>query len=204
MLAPIVVRFMTHAAPRVELLTFAAAAAGRSYLAATGHGPAWAEALVVLALLGALPFAEWVLHARLLHARPIRLGGRSITLAAARAHCAHHAFPRDERFLVTPLRALVPAGALIVLALAVVPSWSLRATALAVVAVLFLATEWTHYLTHSGVKPRSAWLERRIRTHRMHHYRNDGYWFGLTSGIADAMFGTGPERDRVAVNRRAG
>ena len=131
------------------------------------------------------------MHSRLLHAKPIQWRGHTIATAAARAHAAHHADPRSEALIVTPPAALLPLLPVLALA-AILPSWGLRATAVAVLAAAVLSTEWIHYLVHAQVAPRSGWLRRRAKAHRLHHYRNDRYWFGLTSGIADALMRTAP------------
>ena len=53
--------------------------------------------------------------------------------------------------------------------------------------------EWTHYLVHSDYRPRSRWYRSVWRNHRLHHYKNEHYWFTVTSaGTADRLFGTYP------------
>jgi sterol desaturase/sphingolipid hydroxylase (fatty acid hydroxylase superfamily) len=56
------------------------------------------------------------------------------------------------------------------------------------------AYEWVHYLVHSDYRPRSAWFRSVWRNHRLHHYKNEHYWFTVTSaGTADRLFGTYPD-----------
>ena len=58
---------------------------------------------------------------------------------------------------------------------------------------IMLGYEWTHYLVHSDYRPRSAWYRSVWRNHRLHHYKNEHYWFTVTSaGTADRLFGTYP------------
>jgi hypothetical protein len=90
----------------------------------------------------------------------------------------------------------------VVAAAAILPSWSLRAAAVTVLTLLVLATEWVHFLVHVQSSPKSAWLRRRSRAHRLHHFRNDRYRFGLTNGLADAVMGTAPNRDATLTIRR--
>jgi sterol desaturase/sphingolipid hydroxylase (fatty acid hydroxylase superfamily) len=150
-----------------------------------------------------MPFVEWVVHSRVLHAAPFRWRGRAVVPSAARAHAAHHADPRNENLIVTPLPALLPLLP-VVAGAALLPSWPLRATAVAALAALVLSTEWVHFLVHAQPAPKSAWLRRRSKAHRLHHYRNDKYWFGLTSGLADAVMGTAPSRDKTPVRNPRG
>jgi hypothetical protein len=54
--------------------------------------------------------------------------------------------------------------------------------------------EWTHYLIHSDYKPKSKWYRGVWRNHRLHHYKNEHYWFTVTTaGTADRLFGTYPD-----------
>ena len=191
-------RFLAQPGPRAEAAVLLLAAGGRAFAAARGERPSWADAAVGATLIVTLPFVEWLVHSRLLHAKPLQWRGRSFLPAATRAHAAHHADPRDERLIVTPLRALLPLLP-VMAAAAAVPSWSLRATAVAVLMLLVLSSEWVHFLVHAQASPKSARLRRRSRAHRLHHYRNDRYWFGLTSGLADAVMGTAPRRDATPV-----
>lgn len=197
----IAVRFLNFPAPRVEAAALLVAYGSRGYAAAAGSPLTWADAAVVGAMLAAMPLAEWVLHSRVLHATPVQWRGRTILSAAARAHAAHHADPRNERLVVTPPLALLPLVPLLTVA-AVLPSWGLRTTAVSVVASAVLSTEWVHFLVHVSSAPRSGWLRRRSKAHRLHHYRNDGYWFGLTTGLADVVMRTAPRREASPVRRR--
>ena len=47
---------------------------------------------------------------------------------------------------------------------------------------------------HSDYRPQSRWLRSVWRNHRLHHYKNEHYWFTVTTaGTADRLFGTYPE-----------
>ncbi len=95
-----------------------------------------------------MPFAEWLVHSRLLHAQPIAWRGRTLQSAAARAHAAHHADPRNERLVVTPAAALLSLLPVLALA-AILPSWGLRVTAVAILTAAVLSCEWVHFLVHA-------------------------------------------------------
>ena len=194
-------RFLTYPAPRVEVGALLLGVGARSYAAASGAPLTVADAALAGGMVALMPFAEWVVHSRLLHARPIAWRGRALQSAAARAHAAHHADPRNERLVVTPTAALLALLPVLALA-ALLPSWGLRATAVAVLAAAVLSSEWVHFLVHASRAPRSRWLRRRSHAHRLHHYRNDGYWFGLTTGLADVVMRTAPRRDACPVRRR--
>ena len=47
---------------------------------------------------------------------------------------------------------------------------------------------------HSDYRPRSRWYRSVWRNHRLHHYKNEHYWFTVTTaGTADRLFGTYPD-----------
>jgi hypothetical protein len=159
----------------------------------------WADAAVLAGLIAARPFAEWALHKLVLHGRPRHWNRITLDPLAAQAHRAHHANPRDPRHLLTPARVVVELVVLSWLATSWLPA-PLDATALAAVLGFALAAEWTHALVHSAYRPRTAWLRGLVRRHRLHHHRNENYWFGLTSSAADRVLGTSPDPADVPVS----
>ena len=74
-------------------------------------------------------------------------------------------------------------------------AWTFLVSAYAVM----LGYEWTHYLVHSDYRPRSRWYCALWRNHRLHHYKNEHYWFAVvTAGTADRVLGPYPEPSSVA------
>jgi hypothetical protein len=72
------------------------------------------------------------------------------------------------------------------------------------VAVLGLLYEWTHYLIHSDYKPRTRAYKAVWRNHRLHHYKNEHYWFTVTTtATADRLFGTYPDPATVETSPTA-
>lgn len=162
---------------------------------AVREGGAWWELLVPVGLVAAFPLIEWVIHVVILHWRPRRLGPVTVDSLLARKHREHHADPRQLPlvFIPTPALAwLLPAYA--VVAWLVMPTPASAATLLVSVYGLKFGYEWTHYLVHSDYRPRSAWFRSVWRNHRLHHYKNEHYWFTVTTqGTADRLLGTYPD-----------
>ena len=158
-------------------------------------GGSWWELLIPATLLALFPIIEWVIHVVVLHWKPRALGPLQIDPLLARDHRAHHADPRDLPLVFIPWRALLwllPAYAAI--ALLAMPSLSSALTLLVSVYGIKAFYEWTHYLVHSDYRPRSRWYRAVWRNHRLHHYKNEHYWFTVTtSGTADRLFGTFPD-----------
>ncbi|WP_298750818.1 sterol desaturase family protein [uncultured Nocardioides sp.] len=187
--------FWRHPSPPMITAALAVALTGRVLV---GTGSAW-ELLVPATLLALFPLIEWVVHVVVLHWRPRRLGPLTLDSHLAREHRAHHADPRDLPLVFIPWRALLwllPAFALAGLVLAPTGSWAW--TFLVSSYAIMLGYEWTHYLVHSDYRPRSRWYRAVWRNHRLHHYKNEHYWFAVvTAGTADRVLGTYPEPGSV-------
>ncbi len=153
---------------------------------------------VVLGFVAAQPFVEWVTHVVLLHWRPRQVGPVTLDFEAAIKHRAHHADPRDPSLVFIPMKVLVVTlVAEIAIWWAVMPRPALALTALATIGVIGLAYEWVHFLVHTDHAPKTAAFRRVRRNHRLHHFRNEHYWFTITNTVADRVLGTAPEKDEV-------
>lgn len=159
----------------------------------------WTDALVPVVMVAIFPFVEWVVHVFVLHWKPRHLGRVELDSLLARKHREHHADPRDIPLVFIPwqvLAKLIPVY--VAVALLAFPRVGLGLTALVSLGVLGMFYEWTHYLIHSDYKPRSKAFRAVWRNHRLHHYKNEHYWFTVTSaGTADRVLGTYPDPTSV-------
>lgn len=155
----------------------------------------WTDALVPVVALAAFPFVEWVIHVSILHWRPRRVLGVTADSLLARKHREHHADPRDVPLVFIPWQTLVwLLPTLVAIAVFAFGRLGLGLTFLVTVAALGMVYEWTHFLVHSDYKPRSRSYRAVWRNHRHHHFKNEHYWFTVTtSGTADRVLGTCPD-----------
>ena len=188
--------FVRHGSPWALLATAIAAAVA---LLVVG-GWRWTQLAVVAAAVVAQPFVEWLVHVFVLHARPRRIGPVSLDLYQARKHRAHHASPRDLDILLIPLRGHVAGGLLVALLCLLLPDAQTRLTLVLSVAVGSLAYEWVHFLIHTDYKPRRAPYRRLYVHHRLHHYRNENHWFGVSRRLGDLVLGTAPAKEDVPLS----
>jgi hypothetical protein len=168
-------------------------------------GGSWRELLIPAALVALFPVIEWVIHVGILHWRPRKVGPVEVDSLLARKHREHHADPRDLPLVFIPWRVLVwLLPAYVVVALLAVPSTTASWSLLVSVYALKAGYEWTHYLIHSDYRPRSRAYRAVWRNHRLHHYKNEHYWFTVTtSGTADRLFGTYPDPETVSTSGTA-
>jgi Fatty acid hydroxylase superfamily len=150
------------------------------------------DALVPVVMVAVFPFLEWAIHVFILHWRPRRIGRLTIDPLLARKHREHHVDPRDVPLIFIPWKALLWVLPLAVgIALLAFPRLGLGLTYLVFISVLGLCYEWCHYLIHSDYKPKTVVYRAVWRNHRQHHYKNEHYWFTVTSsGTADRVLGT--------------
>lgn len=153
------------------------------------------DVLVPAVMLVTFPFFEWIVHVFILHWRPRRFGPITLDSRLARDHRRHHVDPRDIPLIFIPWRALLwvlpVAVAVAVLAF---PRLGLGLTFLSLLTVLGLSYEWCHYLIHSDYKPKTRAYRAVWRNHRQHHYKNEHYWFTVTTaGTADRALRTYPD-----------
>ena len=183
--------FWKHPSPRVIGAVLASALTARVVIGD------WqiSDALVPMVMLALFPFFEWVIHVFVLHWRPKTVGRLTIDPVLAREHRRHHVDPRDIPTIFIPWQALPWAAPLAVgTALLAFPQLSLGLTFLVILMMLGLGYEWTHYLIHSDYKPKTRFYRAIWRNHRQHHFKNEHYWFTVTSsGTADRVLGTYPD-----------
>lgn len=163
------------------------------------------DALVPVVMLAVFPLFEWLVHVFILHWRPRTFGAITIDSILARDHRRHHVDPRDIPLIFIPWRALLwvlPAA--VAIAVLAFPRVGLGLTFLTFLTVLGLGYEWCHYLIHSDYKPKTALYRAIWRNHRNHHYKNEHYWFTVTSsGTADRLLRTYPDPASVPTSPTA-
>ena len=192
--------FLRHRSARLLLTVSALAWAAR--LAMGGWG-LW-DAVIPMIIVSLEPFTEWVIHVVLLHWKPRDVAGRRIDPLIARKHRAHHRDPKDAELVFVPMPVLWPSLAIGgVLYLALLPNLRLGLTTMAASYTMFLVYEWTHFLIHSTYRPKTRLYRYVWRAHRLHHYRNENYWFGVTMHMADHVLRTFPEKDAVPASDTA-
>ena len=193
--------FWKYPSPWMLSATFAAALAVRI---AVGD---WqlTDVLVPAMMLAVFPFYEWMIHVFILHWRPRRIAGLTIDPLLARKHREHHGDPRNVPLVFIPWKSLLWVTPLaIAVALLAFPRLGLGLSFLALLTLLGLAYEWSHYLIHSDYKPKTRVYRAIYRDHRLHHFKNEHYWFTVTSsGTADRVLRTYPDPATVPTSPTA-
>src|SRR3954463_10218451 len=160
----------------------------------------WRDLVAVGAMLVIYPFGEWAIHVYLLHSR--------VDIVTTRSHMEHHADPHDldlinfgpQEGLAILLLAASLSVALTAALVAPIPGplpFGPFVTELATAYVLIAAYEWIHFLIHTSHVPQSRYYKRIWRNHRLHHFKNEHYWHGITNTISDTVLRTNPDQSTV-------
>ncbi len=187
------VEFFGLATPRILLVAIVLAWIARLIV---GKWNPW-DLLIVASVVAWWPLQEWLVHVLLLHLKPFFLWGREINPIVCRNHRNHHRNPWHPHLGITPPHIvwlyLTGLPALWVLAL----PGPQALTGVAVYFSLVLNYEWLHYLIHTAYAPRT-WIYKRLwRNHRLHHFKNEHFWFGVTMLSGDRLFHTMPHASKT-------
>lgn len=193
--------FWRHPSPWLLAVALAAALVARILLGDFR----FSDALLPLLMLAGFPFLEWVMHVVVLHWRPRRIGPLVVDPMLARKHREHHINPREIPLIFIPLQSLYGAlASTLIIGLWLIPRTALGLTFMVVTFAIGLVYEWTHYLVHTDYHPKHAVYRAIWRNHRLHHFKNEHYWFGVTSpGTADRVLGTYPDPQTVPTSPTA-
>jgi len=186
--------FIAH--PSTQLIALAALLAwgARVWM---GHW-SWIDAVVVLGIIAYFPVNEWLIHVHILHFRPVRIFGRTIDFYLPKTHRRHHAEPWNIDWIFIPRHVHALTFPIFAAIAYLGYRWGGNAiggpvlTGVAVYLALGLHYEWSHYLAHIPWCPDIAYYRTRVREHRWHHFRNENYWWGVSMGMGDRIFGTAP------------
>ncbi len=185
--------FFRHASPRI-LVVLAMVAVG---IRVAHSAFDWQDLGIALGLVVAWPAVEWLIHVFLLHFRPLHVGGKVWDPKVSQAHRAHHREPWQANLIFVPLHTYFLSVPLITLLWLGPLPLTYGLTGLAATALLALHYEWVHHLLHTRYVPKTGMYKAMWKHHRLHHMKNEQYWFGVTTRFADKLLATDGRADHV-------
>lgn len=81
--------------------------------------------------------------------------------------------------------------------LLVAANWGIALTGVGFYATLGLVYEWTHYLVHTNCRPKTRLYRRLWKNHRLHHFKSEQHWYGVTMLGGDRLLGAAPDVGEV-------
>ena len=190
--------FFSRPGPRLIAKNAAVAWGVRAFLGP----PVLSELAICAGVVAWWPFQEWLAHKYLLHLEPREIFGKKLDPLFSQKHRKHHVNPRDIDLTLLPMevvRGAMPGNIAAWLLLAGVRRQAV--TGIAAYATMALAYEWTHFIVHTGYKPKSEYAKKVRKNHRLHHYRNENYWLGFVAPLVDRVFGTDPDPRKVPASK---
>ena len=194
--------FARRGSARVLGVAVAVLAAARATVGDFGRGDLLAIGVTVL-ITGSV---EWTIHTHLLHAPEDSWVSR--TLHTGDGHRQHHLDPPDVDWI---LLRTVDAAVFVAMFGLFTAAWSVPLmwasgssvtggflTAYLCAAAGLLHYEWVHLMVHTRYRATSRYYRNLDRRHRLHHFRNEHYWMGVTSHTGDRLMRTLP-RERTDV-----
>ncbi|WP_038702827.1 sterol desaturase family protein [Planococcus sp. PAMC 21323] len=121
-----------------------------------------------------------------------------------RLHHDHHKDPNNLHLLFLPLWYSLPQILLISLVFYLVSgSFWLTLAFAAGLKTMLLLYEWKHYVAHRPIKPKTKFGKNVKKLHILHHFKNENYWYGVSTPFVDVLFGTLKDEKDVETSRTA-
>lgn len=168
----------------------------------------WRDVATLVIVLAIQPFVEWFIHTYLLHLKPFEIAGKKIDLYTAKAHRRHHKAPSViDQTLLHPQEILgsmfliaITSAPLIALVVALPTGGALLPVYLSSLLWNYVGLyryEWSHFLIHTPYIPKTRFFRSIWRSHRLHHFKHEDYWMGVTSNFGDRVLKTFPDQKDV-------
>lgn len=161
----------------------------------------WAVGVFAFGMLTFM-FSEYLTHRFLFHLKPPK--NPFLLKILKRLHYDHHTHPNDLHLLFLPLWYSLPnLSVLAIIFYLITGSWWLTlAFASGLMTMLFLY-EWKHYVAHRPIKPRTKFGKWVKKTHILHHFKNENFWYGVSTPFVDVLFGTLKNEKEVETSKTA-
>ena len=186
--------FFSHWSPR---LLAAAALAWGLIRAVVGQWSA-ADLLVVCGIVLIWPMQEWLIHVFVLHFKPTEVLGLRIDPSNAREHRRHHRDPWRISLVFIPWFTVFTGMFFLPLAwFTLMPTAPLALTGLATYFLMALHYEWVHYICHVRWRPPIRHYQVLADSHRLHHFKSEKHWLGVSMLMGDRIMGTAPDPRQV-------
>ncbi|SNB60632.1 Fatty acid hydroxylase superfamily protein [Arboricoccus pini] len=156
----------------------------------------WQPVVGLVATAIVYPFAEYVLHRFVLHAR-FMYKTEMTAPVWKRIHYDHHQNPHDMSVLFGALYTTLPA----LIGISFPIGWLLAGlsgafAAIAAAMIAFTFYEFIHCMQHLPYTPKNNFLRSIKKRHLAHHFHSEQGNFGITSNLWDRILGTIYESQR--------
>ncbi|QKE71466.1 fatty acid hydroxylase family protein [Arthrobacter citreus] len=162
----------------------------------------WLTVLIFILGLVFFMFSEYVTHRFFFHIKAPK--NKLFLKFMKRIHYDHHTYPDDLKLLFLPIWYSIPNLGTLCIIYFLITRDTIQTLAFGSGLIfMLLVYEWKHYVAHRPIKPKTK-LGRNIKKlHILHHFKNENYWYGVSTPIFDGIFGTLKDEKEVDTSNTA-
>ncbi|WP_404448367.1 sterol desaturase family protein [Sutcliffiella horikoshii] len=165
-------------------------------------GLTWGEYAVFAFGMLTFMFSEYLTHRFVFHLKPPK--NPFLLKMLKRLHYDHHSHPDNLHLLFLPLWYSLPnLSVLAIIFYIIVGSWGLTLAFSSGLMMMLFLYEWKHYVAHRPIKPRTKFGKWVKKTHILHHFKNENFWYGVSTPLVDVLFGTLKNEKEVETSKTA-
>ncbi|KPB06098.1 sterol desaturase family protein [Bacillus sp. CHD6a] len=165
-------------------------------------GLTWGALAVFVSGMLTFMFSEYLTHRFVFHLKPPK--NQFLLNLLKRLHYDHHTHPNDLHLLFLPLWYSMPNLSVLALIFYLIAgSWGLTVAFASGLMMMLFIYEWKHYVAHRPIKPRTKFGKWVKKTHILHHFKNENFWYGVSTPFVDVLFGTLKNEKEVETSKTA-
>ncbi|TYS58632.1 fatty acid hydroxylase family protein [Sutcliffiella horikoshii] len=165
-------------------------------------GLTWGALIVFAFGMLTFMFSEYLTHRFVFHLKPPK--NPFLLKMLKRLHYDHHTDPNDLHLLFLPLWYSLPnLSVLAIIFYLIAGSWGLTLGFASGLMMMLFLYEWKHYVAHRPIKPRTKFGKWVKKTHILHHFKNENFWYGVSTPFVDVLFGTLKNEKDVETSKTA-
>ncbi|UPM55621.1 sterol desaturase family protein [Gottfriedia acidiceleris] len=167
-----------------------------------GFHLSWLTVLIFIIGLIFFMFSEYVTHRFIFHIKAPK--NKLLLKFMKRIHYDHHTYPDDLKLLFLPIWYSIPNLGSLCIIYFLISKDSIQTIAFGSGLVfMLLVYEWKHYVAHRPIKPITKVGQQIKKLHILHHFKNENFWYGVSTPIFDGIFGTLKDEKEVVTSNTA-
>jgi sterol desaturase/sphingolipid hydroxylase (fatty acid hydroxylase superfamily) len=167
-----------------------------------GFHLSWLTVLIFIIGLIFFMFSEYVTHRFFFHIKAPK--NKLLLKFMKRIHYDHHTYPDDLKLLFLPIWYSIPnLGSLCIIYFLISKDLIQTIAFGSGLVFMLLVYEWKHYVAHRPIKPITKVGRQIKKLHILHHFKNENFWYGVSTPIFDGIFGTLKDEKEVVTSNTA-
>ncbi|PGM57082.1 sterol desaturase family protein [Bacillus sp. AFS053548] len=162
----------------------------------------WLTVLIFIIGIMFFMFSEYVTHRFIFHIKAPK--NKLFLKFMKRIHYDHHTYPDDLKLLFLPIWYSIPnLGSLCIIYFLISRDLIQTIAFGSGLVLMLLVYEWKHYVAHRPIKPITKVGRHIKKLHILHHFKNENFWYGVSTPIFDGIFGTLKDEKEVVTSNTA-